>query len=166
MFWTFLRCGIDLQYFLSVHVCVCARMLQTDPFTAVYYAVGGVAHTAAALSAFFSFFLVFLRYLFVFVCEKQFTRAVKRNSCLCVLVKRSSFCLSSATHAARLQFEPEAMLDFMTRCEPEFVQHSHPRRFCKHRMLYEVTLMRTKYLEHQSAVCRGDRYRTKVAAGR
>lgn len=35
-------------------------------------------------------------------------------------------------------FEPEAMLEYLSRCEPEFVQHSHPRRFCKHRMLYEV----------------------------
>lgn len=35
-------------------------------------------------------------------------------------------------------FEPEAMLEYLSRCEPEFVQHSHPRRFCKHRVLYEV----------------------------
>lgn len=41
-------------------------------------------------------------------------------------------------HAPHLQFEPDAMLEFMSRCEPEFVRHSHPRRFCKHRMLYEV----------------------------
>lgn len=35
-------------------------------------------------------------------------------------------------------FEPAAMLEYLSRCEPEFVQHSHPRRFCKHRVLYEV----------------------------
>eukprot|EP00752_Nemacystus_decipiens_P010276 g9158.t1 len=30
-----------------------------------------------------------------------------------------------------------AMLEYLSRCEPEFVRHSHPRRFCKHRVLYE-----------------------------
>lgn len=35
-------------------------------------------------------------------------------------------------------FEPEAMMEYLSRCDPEFVQHSHPRRFCKHRVLYEV----------------------------
>ncbi|CAN0106830.1 unnamed protein product, partial [Ectocarpus sp. 12 AP-2014] len=34
-------------------------------------------------------------------------------------------------------FEPEAMMEYLSRCDPEFVQHSHPRRFCKHRVLYE-----------------------------
>ncbi|CAM9860894.1 unnamed protein product [Ascophyllum nodosum] len=45
-----------------------------------------------------------------------------------------------ASHAAPdPMFEPDAMLDYMTRCEPEFVLHSHPRRFCKHRELYEAS---------------------------
>lgn len=47
--------------------------------------------------------------------------------------------LDNAAHAPPgPMFEPEAMLEYLSRCEPEFVQHSHPRRFCKHRVLYEV----------------------------
>lgn len=47
--------------------------------------------------------------------------------------------VDDAAHAAPgPMFEPEALKEYVSRCEPEFVQHSHPRRFCKHRMLYEV----------------------------
>eukprot|EP00903_Cladosiphon_okamuranus_P014976 g13861.t1 len=46
--------------------------------------------------------------------------------------------LDNAAHAPPgPMFEPEAMLEYLSRCEPEFVRHSHPRRFCKHRVLYE-----------------------------